>query len=194
MLAHLRHPLHPVILQQHVRANHHHPRNLHHRRHLRRRLRRHRPPHGHRVGLHPFAVGDHHALRRLPRSHRTAQALLGSHCRRHRLQPRLHPRLLARSLGRTPGHRTLWPLHPPQPPRPRPHRALLPEIRRHHGPHRPPPASSSNLHRPTRRHRPHAATPLPPLHLHRLLALVLRAGLRRHEVRRQVGNRSSLQG
>src|SRR5262249_48246038 len=127
----------PAILKLNVREAHHLHRFLHHRGHLRRRLRRNRPPHGDRIRLHPATLRDHHAVRRIPRAHRPAQSILGRHRRSHRLQSRLHPPLLARPLGRPPSRRALRPLHPPQPSRPRPHRTLLPPLRRNHRSNRP---------------------------------------------------------
>ena len=49
----------------------------------------------------------------------------------------------------------------------------------------------THLHRPARRHRANAGAAVPALHLHRLMALVLRPGLHRLPVRRALGNRSS---
>src|SRR5882724_2000402 len=69
---------------------------LHRQRDLGRGLSRHRPPHGDRERLHPAPLGDHHAVRGLPRVPRRA----GAHGRRGRGRRRLRAGLARRVRGR----------------------------------------------------------------------------------------------
>ncbi len=55
-------------------------------------------------------------------------------------------------------------------------------------------AGGSHIHRVSRGHRQNAAASLSHLHVHRVVAVVLRAGLCGHEARRKVAYRSTLPG
>src|ERR1051325_3495001 len=133
--------------------------------------------------MHSTAVRSDYALCRIFGLRRQDEAPVASHSWCDRLQCGFTGCLRNRLLRRAPSRRALWPLDSAGPPRARMGGPFLRPLGIPCSIHCTSAAGNSNLHCTAGWYCPHATTPLPHLYLLGIMAVVLRAGLVRHETR-----------